>query len=135
MAQANIKRKRRPSILIVDDETGICETLADIFEAQGYLVDKAYSGEEAIEKARRKFYNVLFVDMKMPSLNGCETYVKIKRLCPKTAAIVMTAYRKEVGQLVIKSVKKGAHACLYKPFDPQKALDLVKKLLKKNKGR
>jgi DNA-binding NtrC family response regulator len=69
--------------------------------------------------------------MKLPTLNGLETYLAIKNICPETVAVFMTAYRQEVAELVEEAINNNAYACLYKPLDMSELLSLTSEILKK----
>ena len=69
--------------------------------------------------------------MKLPVMNGLETYLKIKKIDPGITAIMMTAYRQEMTELVREALHNGAYTCLYKPFEVSKLLFFVEEILKK----
>src|ERR1035438_1201268 len=80
-------------ILVVDDEEVMCESLAAWLREDGYLVDTASSGREAIEKATAKDYAIYFIDLKMPGgMDGIEAMMEIRRLHPEASIIIITAY-------------------------------------------
>ena len=103
------------SILIVDDDVGVCQTLADILEAKGYQVDTAADGFQAIEKVRKAAYDVALMDIKMPGMNGVETYKKMKRSELKTKVIMITAYALE--ELIREAYKEGVVGVMHKPLE------------------
>ena len=72
-----------------------------------------------------KAYDILFIDMKLPTLNGLETYLAIREIATEAVAVIMTAYRQEMADLVDGALRKGAYACLYKPLDVEEVLRLV----------
>jgi DNA-binding NtrC family response regulator len=112
-------------ILVIDDDPGTCIALKYILTGKGYKVGIAHTGEEAIALAREKAHDVVFIDMKLPTINGLETYLAIKQINPQAVAIMMTAYRQEVGDLVGQALNETAYSCLYKPFDMAEVLQLV----------
>jgi DNA-binding NtrC family response regulator len=118
-------------ILVVDDDPGTCTTLKNILVKKGYNVGIAYTGEEAITMVQKKTFDILFIDMKLPTLNGLETYLAIKKICPETVAVFMTAYRREVADLVEEAINNNAYTCLYKPLDMSEVLGLTSEILKK----
>lgn len=118
-------------ILVVDDDPGICTTLKNILVKKSYNVGIAYTGEEAISIVQHKTFDILFIDMKLPTLNGLETYLAIKKICPETVAVLMTAYRQEVADLVEEAINNQAYTCLYKPLDMSEVLSLTSEILKK----
>ena len=105
----------RASILIVDDDIGICQTLADILEAKGYQVDTATDGFQAIEKAREFAFDVVLMDIKMPRINGVETYKKMKKIDLNTKVIMITAYALE--ELIREAYKEGVLEVMHKPLE------------------
>ena len=112
-------------ILVVDDDPGTCTTLQNILVKKGHKLGIAHSGEEAIAMARERVYDIIFIDVRLPTINGLETYLRLKEVNPEAVAIMMTAYRQEVGDLVEKAIKSHAYTCLYKPFEMEEMLRLV----------
>ena len=112
-------------VLIVDDDDDICQTMSKTLELEGYKVLVAGSGEEAIKIAREKPFQIAFVDVKLPLMNGLETYLKLKEVNPGIMTIMMTGYREEVEHIVEKALAASAATCLYKPFDPCQAVGLL----------
>ncbi|MGA9349290.1 MAG: response regulator, partial [Anaerolineae bacterium] len=80
---------------------------------------------EAITMARERAYDIIFVDMKLPTITGLETYLAIRKINPEVVAIVMTAYRQEMSGLVEEALKSDVYTCLYKPFEMAELLRLV----------
>jgi len=119
------KAKQGALILVVDDDPGICLTMRNVLVNRGYEVGIAHTGEEAIAKVQESMHDIFFIDMKLPTINGLETYLAIKEINPEASAIIITGYREEVGHLVGQAISHSAYACLYKPFDLAKMLDLV----------
>ncbi|MBW2306806.1 MAG: response regulator [Deltaproteobacteria bacterium] len=115
-------------ILIVDDDPGMTETLADILCDKGYGVNVAGDGYKAIEKGKEGRYDVALMDIKMPGLNGVETFEKFKQISPLTSVIMMTAY--SVGELVKEALMKGAYDVIYKPLDIEKLITMIKAICK-----
>ena len=118
-------------ILVVDDDPGICTTLNNILIKKTYKVGIAHNGEEAIIMAREKAYNVILIDMRLPTINGLETYLAIKEANPEAVAIMMTAFRQEMADLVEQALKNNAYACLYKPFEIEELLRLIAEILER----
>ena len=69
--------------------------------------------------------------MKLPLLNGLETYLSIKKANPETVAIMMTAYHQEMDELVAKAIENSAYTCLYKPLNIEEMLRLIEEILKR----
>jgi len=118
-------------ILVVDDDLPTCKTLIAVLEEKGYRVAWASSGKEAIEKVRERGYDIVFIDIKMPVMNGLETYISLKKLRPGIKAIMMTGYRQEVQDIVEEAIENNAYTCIYKPFSVDKFLKIIVEILDK----
>ncbi|MDI6759134.1 MAG: response regulator, partial [Candidatus Omnitrophota bacterium] len=117
--------------MVVDDDLSVRTSLKDILEEKGYLVNIAGSGEEAIKIAKEKLQEVVFLDMKLPVLNGLETYLILKKINPAIIAVLITGYKEEMQGFIQKAIDNGAYICLYKPVDPERLLGLIKEIAKK----
>ena len=116
-------------ILVVDDEEVMCESLAAWLREDGYLVDTASSGREAVEKARQRDYAIYFVDLKMPGgMDGIETMMQIRRLHPEASIIIITAYA--TVDTAITAMKEGAQEYIVKPCNPEEISLLVSRIIK-----
>ena len=120
-------------ILLVDDDHDICSSLSDILETRGHRAGVAHSGEEAIGLVKNKAYDIIFIDMMMPVLNGLETYNKIREINTDIVAVMMTGYKTEMAELVDEAIKNNAYTCLYKPFDIEGFLCLVAEIDRKKR--
>jgi len=120
-------------ILLVDDDPGVCSTLKNILDKKGHKVSIAHTGEEAIKKARKEIFDIIFLDMRLPTKNGLETYLAIKEINSKSVVILITGYPIEMSHLVQEALNIGAYTCLYKPLDIETMLMLVREILKKSK--
>ncbi len=119
------KARQGAFILVVDDNPGTCTTLKNILSKRNYEVGVAYTGEKAIAMTQEEAYGIILIDMKLPTINGLETYLAIRKVNPKAIAIMMTAYPIEVSDLVEQALNNNAYTCLYKPLDMEKLLRLV----------
>jgi DNA-binding NtrC family response regulator len=116
-------------ILVVDDEEVMCESLAAWLREDGYLVDTAASGRQAMEKARQKDFAIYFVDLKMPGgMDGIETMMQIRRLHPEASIIIITAYA--TVDTAIAAMKEGAQEYIVKPCNPEEISLLVSRIIK-----
>ena len=116
---------------MIDDDPGTCSTLKSVLTKKRYKVGIAYTGEEAIALARETAHDIILIDMKLPAINGLETYLAIKEVNPEAVAIMMTAYRQEMADLVEEAIRNHAYTCLYKPLDMEELLSLVEEVLKR----
>jgi serine phosphatase RsbU (regulator of sigma subunit)/CheY-like chemotaxis protein len=103
------------SILIVDDEPGNRETLADIFEEMGYRVESAGTGRQALDILQDRFFNVAILDIKLPDMYGTELLARLKEVHPDTTCIMVTGYASL--QTSMKAINAGAYAYILKPLD------------------
>jgi len=120
---------RHARILVVDDDEGIRKTLAAILEDEGYVVDTAESGKEAILKSNAGFYNLALIDVRLLDMEGTELLTRIKDTVPRMRKIIITGYPSV--RNAIEAVNKNADAYLLKPFDMGKVLFVIKDQLKK----
>ncbi len=118
-------------ILVVDDMFSDRETLKTILEDKGYRVAAAKDGTEAIEMVKSKHYNIIFLDVKLPGMDGVETFEHVKVIDPEVTVIMMTGYTEE--DLVRKAVNEGAYTCVYKPFNMEKLIELVEGISREKK--
>jgi len=122
-------------ILVVDDDENLCATLKDVLSNKGYGVSVAYDGNMAVEKARKNNFDIMLIDMKLPALNGLETYLAIRDFRPNVVAIIITGYLQEMGNLAQQALQETAYACLEKPIDMDKLFSLLERIREeKNKG-
>ena len=115
-------------ILIVDDELIVRESLGGWLERDGHTVDKAASGEEALEKCANTRYDILLLDIKMEGMSGLEVLKKVNENDPDVSVVMITAY----GSIpsAIEAMKGGAHEYLLKPFDPDELIVLIERIRK-----
>ena len=123
--------RQRVLILVVDDEFGDRETLKGILEDKGYRVATAKDGTEALNMVRGRHYDIIFLDIRLPDMNGVETFERVKEIDPQAVVIMMTGYSEE--DLVKRAVSKGAYTCIRKPFDMAAVLVLVENIAKERK--
>lgn len=114
-------------ILVVDDDETIRTTMKAILEDEGYLVDLASTGEEAIQLTMKKTYNVALLDIRLPDMEGVELLRLMRDNVPRTRKVMVTGYPSM--QNAIAALNKNADAYLLKPIDIEKLLALVKEQL------
>jgi DNA-binding NtrC family response regulator len=111
----------------VDDELIVRESLAAWLEKEGAAVDRAESGEQALDLMEGNLYDILFVDIKMPGMGGFGLLERVKKFFPTTVVVIITAYG--TVEHAVEAMKLGANDFLVKPFDPEGLGLLVAKLL------
>jgi DNA-binding NtrC family response regulator len=122
----------RARILVVDDDEGIRTTLTAILEDEGYKVDTAESGKEAILKSNAGFYNLALIDVRLLDMQGTELLTRIKDTVPRMRKIIITGY--PTVHNAIDAVNRNADAYMLKPFDIGKLLFVIKDQLRKQKA-
>ena len=115
------------SILIVDDDEGVRENLAELFTVVGYRVVTAASAPEALESLVRERVDLLLTDYRMPGPNGVELIAAARRARPGLRAVLMTAFGDSFTE--IESVRRGAVGYLNKPFEADEVTGLVDRIL------
>jgi len=114
-------------ILIVDDDETIRTTMKAILEDEGYVVDLASTGEEAIQLTMKTTYNIALLDIRLPDMEGVELLKLMRDSVPRTRKIMVTGYPSM--QNAIAALNKNADAYLLKPLDNEKLLNLVREQL------
>jgi len=110
------------SVLIVDDDAGMVDTLADIFTAKGYGTASAYSGEAALALTERTPYDVILMDVQMPGLNGVQVLKTLRARKLQTPVIMMTAFTRHE---LVQEAAQVASAILSKPLELDDVLALI----------
>jgi two-component system OmpR family response regulator len=121
----------RIKILIVDDDESVRETFTAILEENGYIVDTAENGRDAIEKSNKNFYNAAFIDIRLPDMDGTDLLTAMKETTPKMRKIIITGY--PALQNAINAVNKNADAYVLKPPKMRDVLSMLKEQLQKQK--
>lgn len=102
-------------VLIVDDEPAICELYKRALDPKKYLVDSVASGAAALQVASQNNYDFIFLDLKMPGMNGVETFKEIKAMAIRSLVVIVTAYPDS--ELLSEAMKLGPLTVILKPFD------------------
>jgi YesN/AraC family two-component response regulator len=121
--------KLKASVLVVDDEKIIHESCGRILREEGYEVETASSGHEALERLKEKHYNLVLTDIRMPGMDGIETLEKMRKKVPDITVVMFTGYSSV--ETARDSMKLGAFDYLPKPFTPEELLAVVKKAIEK----
>ena len=123
--------EEKTSILIVDDDKLICKSLTTIFARQGYETEAATTGQEAIKKARGRFFNLVLLDIKLPDMEGTELLSPLKNMHPDMVVIIITGY----GSLesAVQALHQGASAYVIKPLKMDELLATAREVLEKQR--
>jgi heterodisulfide reductase subunit A len=118
--------RKRFRILVVDDELVVRDSLKEWLADEGFLVDMAESGAEALEKMGQNAYHLMLLDIKMPGMDGVEVLKRAKEMHPALPVVMMTAYG--TIETAVEAMKIGALDYLMKPFDPDALVPMVVRL-------
>ncbi len=113
-------QKKKLNVLVVDDQPGVRYLLDVIIRDEGHQVRLAKNGLEAIEAVKASKPDLVFMDVRMPLMDGIEALGKIKIMSPETEVVLMTAYVSD--ETVQIALNRGALCCFTKPFD----VDVIK---------
>ncbi len=103
------------SKLIVDDDPDFGQSLANFLRLEDHEVELAFDGEAAVEKFRTRDFDVAFLDVKLPGMNGVESFLEIRKLKPDAKVFMMTGF--SVEELLRKAIDNGAVGVFHKPLD------------------
>jgi DNA-binding response OmpR family regulator len=115
----HVKKK----ILVVDDDKSILRSFTRILQKNGFEVDVAETGKEAIEKSEKKNYDLALIDIRLPDMEGTDLLVNMQRTMRDAVKIMITGFPSlETG---VKALDEGADAYLVKPVRPEELLALI----------
>lgn len=120
-------------ILLVDDDETLCDNLRGILTQHGYHVSVAYDSNSAIEQVKKAAFNIMLLDIKLPPLNGLETYLAIRKIRSDLVVIIITGNLTEMKDLVTAALNRNAYALLEKPVDIEYLISLLAQI-EKEKG-
>ena len=121
----------KESILIVDDDESTRRSLTLVFGKKGYETETAGTGQEAIEKARERFFNLALLDIRLPDMEGLELLAPLKEIHPDMVVIMATAYASV--ETAIRALNEGASAYIHKPLNMDAVLATVSNVLEKQR--
>ncbi len=101
-------------VLVVEDDTDLAEAISDALELAGHRPTLAPTGKAAIEIYGRQSFDMTFMDVKLPDINGVEVFLSIREADPNARVVMMTGY--QVDELLARATEKGALRILRKPF-------------------
>ena len=120
-------------ILIADDDPDFVQSIKDLLISKGYNVFVARNGREAIEYIRANGFDVLILDLRMPILDGLETYLELRRLGHSIPTIIVTAFADDESKAINTLRSMEVSGILTKPFDPGELLEVIEKLSRMEK--
>jgi two-component system, NtrC family, response regulator HydG len=110
-------------ILVVDDDVDNAQSLGELFELEGHVPLVVHSGEDAIKAYMHESFDLAFMDVMMPGLNGVESFLQIRSMRPEAKVFMMTGY--SVEELLQQAIAQGAMGVLSKPMDVRSLLNMV----------
>lgn len=113
------------TILVVDDDRDLANTLADVLEMVGYTTVRAYSGEEALSAVEDRELDAALLDVKLPGMDGIQCLEQLRARYPGVVCLVMTGF--EVEGLADRVSRQGAATLLHKPFSGEQLLEALDK--------
>ena len=113
-------------IFIVDDHRDVAEGLADVLRMHGHEVEVAHNGEQAIRIFKEQDFDIAFMDVMMPGMNGVESFLEIRKIKPDAKVVMMTGY--SVTQLLDQAIENGAYGVLHKPVSMDEVLNSVERV-------
>jgi len=117
-------------ILVVDDEHVMRSLLTDVLEEKGYKVQSVQNGKEALDVMKDKHFQIIFMDVHMPIMNGIETLKAVKNFSPKSAIVMMDSYPDDQ---MLRPEAKYIVSCITKPFNINQITDIVDVILSKKR--
>ena len=122
-----MKQNITARILIVDDEAVIRRTFKSVLEMEPYEVDEAVDGADCLAKVKQKKYDVIFLDIKMPRIDGMEVLEQLETVSPDSSVVMISGHGNI--ETAVESVKKGAFDYLQKPLDLNRILITIRNAL------
>ncbi|MDH3405259.1 MAG: sigma-54 dependent transcriptional regulator [Acidobacteriota bacterium] len=121
------------TILVVDDELSVRDSLGHWFRQDGYEVHEAENATEALQALERQSFDVALVDIKMPGMDGLELQERLHAIDPELAVIMITAFASV--ETAVRALKQGAFDYVTKPVDPDELSHLVRRSLEQRRLR
>lgn len=121
----------RPSVLVVDDEPDMCDLIRDFLSREGYEVETVTGGAQALERLRRRYFDVVVTDLRMPEMDGMALLSEAKGIDPDVLVILITAFGSI--DLAIEAMRAGAFYFVTKPFKMRQLEALVAKAVEQRR--
>ncbi len=118
-------------ILLIDDEKSVRDSLRGVLEDEGYEVREAESGESALELIKKERFDVIFLDVWLPGIDGIDVLIKLKEREDSTPVIMISGHANI--ETAVKATKIGAYDFLEKPLSSERVLLTIKNALKQKK--
>lgn len=113
------------TILVVDDAAFMRMMIRDILIKEGYSIQEAVNGRDAVERFEQLRPDLVTLDITMPEMDGLEALIAIKEIDPDASVVMVSAMGQQA--LIVAALEAGATDFLIKPFQPTKVLETVKR--------
>jgi FixJ family two-component response regulator len=120
-----------PRVLIIDDDSKICEALSEILEEEGYRITATQSAEKGLRMISKQDFDVVLVDLVMPKISGMDVLSYAKRIKPRTHVVMITAFG--TIENAVEAMKKGASDYIPKPFKIDEIQASIRRVLEEAK--
>jgi two-component system nitrogen regulation response regulator GlnG len=127
--QTEPRKRAEITVLVVDDEMNLTLAMRRLLSAEGYRTETANSGEEALRKAQESHYDIIFLDVNMPGMNGLETFVKLGEVTPGSAVVMITGYGRTLKAVVEEARSLGVRAVIDKPFKINQITEAIREII------
>ena len=122
---------KETAILVVEDDAHTAGLLGTTLKQQGYRVTVTRSPHDALELVEQIRFDLIFLDVNLPAMNGLELYLAIKRITPTSVAIMISGMEEEFERLAREAVRRNAYTIVRKPLDIDKILGLLERITAK----
>ncbi len=112
-------------ILVVDDNIDYCEGIIDFLEMEGFDAKGVHDGFKALETIEEDEFDMVLMDVRMPGMDGVETFQKLKKISPDTPTILMSAFALE--SRIKEALRNGVYGAFQKPVDNERLICSIKK--------
>lgn len=116
----------KANILFIEDEEELRNILKKVIEKEGYALDVARTGQGAIAKVRKKRYDLIITDLRLPGMSGQEAIRRIEEINPDIKFIIISGYQLDAA--LEAKIKKGVYSFFGKPFFNQDVVNEIKRL-------
>lgn len=131
--QEGVNLAQETKIMVIDDEPSVLESFKMILKIKDYIVDTYPDGPAAISNLKKGIYDIAFVDLKLPVMDGLEVLKKVKEIDPDIEVVIVTAYATEASHA--NAITLGALEYLRKPFLMEEIYELVDRGLRRRRSK
>jgi len=123
--------RKEECILVVDDDPMFSKTLQDILQSRNFQVETEDDPNKALALMEQKYELAVILDLKLGDSDGLDLLRDIRSRYPTKPVVLVTGYREEMAPAIEKGLQIGAYTCLYKPFDTEELVGVIKEISRK----